>query len=76
MTSLKTKPRKFSLMTVRVAQDIESHLIPSASRLLYATLRRAVYGTPADVEAEELLHCLAEMREEPDPSEPVTGREK
>ncbi len=61
-------PGKYTLDAVRLARALEG-LNPIAQQNLYDLLRRAVYGFPKAISAEELLQCWAEMRGEPDPAE-------
>jgi hypothetical protein len=58
---------KYTAQALQLAMILEK-LAPNTREMLYATLRRAVYGTAADVDVTEVLHALAELMGKPDPS--------
>jgi hypothetical protein len=65
--------RKYSIACVTLAQQIidsERGLQPGIALKIYRVLCCAVYGAAIDVKAEDLVHCLAEMMNMEDPSEP------
>ena len=60
---------RYSIQTIKLAHAIESDLEPSEAEALYHVLRKTVYGIPGKaIDAVDLVHALAELRGQPDPS--------
>lgn len=63
----------FDLKTRQLAKCIVQQIGKPSIDQLYDALRTTVYGLPGNsaVSTEDLLHCLAELLDKPDPSSPA-----